>query len=60
MLTTSVFFDLASPPKKREWQLQQQLLNFPGSLQLNTAPLRGILEEWMGLLQYELEIINIL
>lgn len=36
ILTTSVSFDLASPPTEREWKHQQQLLDFPGSLQART------------------------
>lgn len=47
-LTTSVSFDLASPPTEREWKHQQQLLDFPGSLQVHTASQRGMLEKWMG------------
>lgn len=36
ILTTPVSFDLASPPTKREWKHQQQLLDIPGSLQAHT------------------------
>lgn len=54
MLTTSVSFDLASPSATREQKHQQQLLDFPGSLQVHTASQGGMLEKWMGLAQYQL------
>lgn len=45
MLTTSVSFDLASTSRMREQKHQEQLLGFPGSVQVHTASQRGMLEK---------------